>query len=366
MYLDVVKKFIREALECSVFVSPRDPGLTFEEIHEIGARLKYQPGEINDARAGMSLLSVARGSKRLAPEQHTTFSWKIYIPEDPEYRNFEAFDFVFTEISNLAKSVGVANAQIERRTLVERAVAQTILENDIEVTLTILLLAETLVEKDGMLRFKAALHGGPLPSQQLRDMPRSRRDSRTTILPIVKDVISRRTDGRPRHAEPFDAFAEHLDQLEYKHFRLWWAQMVSELRRSDIQSSSVSCCVLSAALVEGALTFVVKHARARQLGPFRSGDFDREPRHWRIEELVASAATGGDAGILDAGARSRADALIRSRQRIHAGRMLSEHPSGVPDLRPDEARDAKATAELVVRQILDWLEKFPPSLPSSP
>ena len=69
---------------------------------------------------------------------------------------------------------------------------------------------------------------------------------------------------------------------------------------------------------------------------------------------------------MDAAARNRADALIRSRQRIHAGRMLSEHPSGVPDLRPDEARDSKTTAELVVRRILDWLEKFPPSPPSSP
>jgi len=29
--------------------------------------------------------------------------------------------------------------------------------------------------------------------------------------------------------------------------------------------------VLAAALVEGALTFVVKHARSKQAGPFRSG-----------------------------------------------------------------------------------------------
>jgi hypothetical protein len=41
--------------------------------------------------------------------------------------------------------------------------------------------------------------------------------------------------------------------------------------------------------------------------------------------------------------------------------MLSEYPGGVPDLRPDEARDAKATAEVVVRSVLDWLEKYPPT-----
>jgi len=44
---------------------------------------------------------------------------------------------------------------------------------------------------------------------------------------------------------------------------------------------------------------------------------------------------------------------------IHAGRMLSDYPAGPPDLRPDEARDAKATAELVVRAVLEWLQKNP-------
>jgi hypothetical protein len=40
--------------------------------------------------------------------------------------------------------------------------------------------------------------------------------------------------------------------------------------------------------------------------------------------------------------------------------MLSEFPDGVPDIRPEEARDARATAEHVVRHVLDWLQKFPP------
>ncbi len=35
--------------------------------------------------------------------------------------------------------------------------------------------------------------------------------------------------------------------------------------------------------------------------------------------------------------------------------MLSLHPHGPPDLRPEEAREAKAIAELVVRNVLDWL-----------
>ena len=86
------------------------------------------------------------------------------------------------------------------------------------------------------------------------------------------------------------------------------------------------------------------------------------PRTWKIDDLVASAARGGDSAILDEPTRMRAVGLINARQRIHAGRMLSEFPTGsAPDLRPDEARDAKATAEQVVRRVLDWLERYPPA-----
>ncbi len=73
---------------------------------------------------------------------------------------------------------------------------------------------------------------------------------------------------------------------------------------------------------------------------------------------MRSAASGGSEAIFSPQVKARAETLIRTRQRIHAGRMLSEHPGGPPDLRPDEARDAKGTAEQVVRSILDWLERM--------
>jgi hypothetical protein len=81
----------------------------------------------------------------------------------------------------------------------------------------------------------------------------------------------------------------------------------------------------AAALVEGALTFVVKYARTKQIGPFGSSNFERGPHTWRIDDLVSSAASGGPLGILDRATRS------------------------------------ERTAELVVRSVLDWLERFPPS-----
>ena len=109
------------------------------------------------------------------------------------------------------------------------------------------------------------------------------------------------------------------------------------------------------------MAFILTHARKLDLAVFRSSDFERDPRSWSINALVASAASGGESAVLDAPAKARAETLCRTRQRIHAGRMLSEHPAGVPDLKPEEARDAKATAELVVRRILDWLVMYPPT-----
>jgi hypothetical protein len=41
--------------------------------------------------------------------------------------------------------------------------------------------------------------------------------------------------------------------------------------------------------------------------------------------------------------------------------MLSAFPTGVADLRPEEAREAQRTADTVVRRVMDWLLKYPPA-----
>jgi hypothetical protein len=48
--------------------------------------------------------------------------------------------------------------------------------------------------------------------------------------PIVLDLIALQDDGRPTASEPFDAFADELERLGHKPFRLWWNELVSELR----------------------------------------------------------------------------------------------------------------------------------------
>jgi hypothetical protein len=280
---------------------------------------------------------------------------------EPDYRNVVAFDFMHSQMNALIKSEGARNARLDRSVLVGRAVVEKIPANDIEAAITISLLCGVFVEKGNLLSSKHGLAVEPLPSAQAQTIIRTRdRDARERVFSIVKDVLGRRTDGRPKHAESLDAFPEALDRLGYGHFRLWWIQTVAELRSANYATAPVSSLVLAAALVEGSLTFVVAHARRTGLAVFRSHDFDGEPHTWKIDKLIKSAATGGETAILDEPSRHRASTLALARQRIHAGRMLADFPRGAPDLRPEESREAKAIAEQVVRRVLDWLGRYPP------
>jgi hypothetical protein len=355
--------FLCAAVECSVYAAPLEPGLTFDELLEVGKRAGLQPGEIGDGISRVAF-EYFGGSPRFRPDERiTVLTWDIYVhAEEPDYRNFAALDFVMSQFNEVIRSQGRHGAKLERAMIVERAAAQGIARNAVEVELTILILTGHLVDKNGVLTSRHGLVCDPLPSVHRRNhsaQPAIRKPMRRQAYPIVKDVVERRVDGRLRHAEPFDAFADALTVLGYGMFRMWWIQMVSELRQSGIATCPASVLVISAALVEGVLTFVVKHGRSLDLGTFKSKDFDADPRTWKIDDLVNSAARGGDAAILERRIQDRANRLIQVRQRIHAGRMLSEYPSGPPDLRPDEAREAKETAEQVVRAVLDWLQEHP-------
>lgn len=352
-------KLLTAAVECSIFIAPTDYGLTFDELKEVALRLGIRPGEFSDAID--SATSTDPNSRRYIPPQHYLHSLVFFTREDPEYRNPAAFDFVILALNERVREDGRQRAQLHRSVVVERAVSAGLARHDVELAVTYMLLASMLVQDQQTLHFPH--YNGEmqqLPSQRYamnhtaKAMP-----ARARVYSHVQDVIARRTDGRPKQAEPLDAFADELDRLGVGQFKLWWVQTVGEMRKLQPTSTPVATAVLAAALVEGALTFAAKHARTNNLPAFKSKDFDREPRHWKVDDLANSAASGGPDAVLDLQNKARIDLLIRTRQRIHAGRMLAEYPAGVPDLRPEEARDAKATADAAVRAVLDWLQKQP-------
>ena len=353
--------FIRQALECSVYAAPRQPGLTYQELMEAGARRSLKTGEIEDAIQLAQL--IPNKERRLLPDQHVRQMWMMFGTPLPEPLGaIEAYDFVVTELKEAVREFGAQRAKLDRDVIVQRGGGTGLSRHDMEVAISFMVLAGQLIEKDGTILFLPGLGQYLLPSLQnhQRRIPKNATltQAREETLALVKDIVERRSDGRQRSIEPLVAFADELDKLGHSHFRMWWQQTAGELLRCDPQTSPTAMSVLAAALVEGALAFTVKYARSLSLSVLGSNTLDGPPRNWKIEELIKGASHGTDA-ILDAATRQRVEALFVVRQRIHPGRMLSDFPQGAPDLKPEAARDSKATSELVARCVIEWLQLHP-------
>jgi hypothetical protein len=352
---------LRAAVEASVFVAPTDHGLTVEELIEVAGKLGLGRGEVTDNLRYAALQRASEGRLVLNSQAAQHVAVPVHR-HDPENRDIKAFDFLYQELNAIAKDGGIRNATIERRVLLERARRSGVSTHGLEVAIAFNILSGFLVEDEIGIRY-------PNTQQQLRVPPSSSfeppgapnhvlaQPDRSRAMPVVRDVIERRTDGRPRHAEALPAFAEYLHSLGYGDFRMWWTQLASELSSTNATTSPVTAIVLSAALVEGALIFVVKRARGLNIGLFGSNEFDGASRSWKLKDLINGAARGSDP-ILPNLLKVKVETLAQTRQRIHAGAMLEEFPTGgAPDLRPEDAREAKSVAEQVVRAVIDWLHQ---------
>ncbi|MGO9836817.1 MAG: hypothetical protein ACLP1X_21700, partial [Polyangiaceae bacterium] len=144
-----IAKVVKTALECSVYVAPRQPGLTHEELFEVGKRVGLERGEIIDVLQGIAAQPYF-GDARLLPAR--TIIWSQFnFPEEPEYRNVDAFDFVSATLKSIARTETAARAQIDRAVLVAQAVSRGIPERDVEAAIAIMVIDEHLVETDGVL-----------------------------------------------------------------------------------------------------------------------------------------------------------------------------------------------------------------------
>jgi hypothetical protein len=368
MQLIHIDTSITDALECSVFLSPRDPGLTVDELIEVGSRLQLQRGEILDSIGRIRSQGYAWGPRIQLPKN--TMLTQFFIGLDPDYRNPAAFDFVATHLREIGRRETMQNARAPRDVIVASAEAAGLQRDDVEAAITLYLHEGILLEDDGFIAFapgRGATIG--LPSQLGHSANRVGKRARPymgRLREAVQDVIRRRQDGRPPFAEPLPVFEARLESLGHGRFQKWWTVTCSELRQANPAFAPITVCVLAAALAEGALTFVVKHARALSSPTLASKTFDGPPNQWSFADLLKSAAAGGTDAIFDQDARARADRLFVIRQRIHAGRLLAEVPTGpIPDTRPEEAREALQSLDVVVRRILDWLDRHPVTAPSS-
>jgi hypothetical protein len=359
--MNEINRFIEEAIECSIYVSPRDIGLTPSEILEAAKQVGFRSGETEDALAPR--LAGRFTSEKCIPAEHQflfgSMSADFNTLYDPDFRDFEAFAFVRREMLELAKEVRAVNAVLPRDTLVERGVAKGLDRHALDIATTITVLAGAFKERDGMISPANTMYA--LPTQQISSGRQRVRTPRPTLLKthtIVRDIVERRTDGRPKASDPLDAFELCLSTIGHERFRAWWIQQRAELRLAG-PSQPTTQLVLAASLAEAALAFVVP--RVHKNGLMTCLELAK-PRTWRFDDLIKGAKSSNPTldPILDDPTAVRALQLNGTRQRIHAGYLIDQVPNGpVPDLRPEQAKDGIQTAELLIRKVVDWLSRHP-------
>ncbi|MGC1779927.1 MAG: nucleotide-binding protein [Xanthobacteraceae bacterium] len=199
-----VESFFSGALECSIYLAPKEPGLTHDELQDVGKKAGFLKGEIEDAITKVGQQSFDGISRRLLPNQgFITLMGTLLVRKNPEYRNISAFDFVYSQLNYIIRAEGIRNAQIDRKVVVERAIAQNIPGLDVEAAITIMVMCKQLAEKNNQLRPAGlASNYEQLPSQQRAPtMNVQHSEERERAYSLVREIIERRSDGQPPKAK---------------------------------------------------------------------------------------------------------------------------------------------------------------------
>lgn len=141
MPLQEVVQLLQAAIEASVYIAPTEPGLTATELYELGTRLGLKEGEIGDAMPRVASEYFGGRDRLLLDEPLWAMPGQLIFREEPDLRNPDAFDFVVSQLNNLAREVGSGKAQLDRSIMVDRAVAEAIPRHDVEVAITLMVLS---------------------------------------------------------------------------------------------------------------------------------------------------------------------------------------------------------------------------------
>jgi hypothetical protein len=361
-------ELIKDAVYASVYVEPAAHGLTHDELLQVAERLGVPHGT-----ASASIESVYRGgmighdgSGRLVlrPEGygHHETTWPMF-KRTGDRRNPAAYDAIDRTLQKIVADVGEHAAALTRDVLLARVIQSSgIAEEDIQAAVTFMRLGGQLIDDGDKLRLAYPHAEQPSRVQQYqRAYPKPQAADLGPIFSVVTDVIRRRQPGVAKHPEPVIAFEKHIASLgkDYEYFAQWWRFLRNELALMTEEMPTARITHL-AALAEGALALVVE--KGRSVGGSMSEKLNPDdPTQWKFQHLIAAAKTGKPAIIKDEALAQECLTLNRVRQRIHAGRLLAERGNyPLPDAKPEEARQAKATTDKLIRAVLEWLEAIEP------
>ena len=350
-----VGSFVYDAIAASVFVEPDAPGLTLEEFIEVGGVFDLRRGELQDH---LNRQVENRSGARWIPGDmaHELISFPGGFRPDP--RNFAAFHFVYERFVEAAREHGADGCWLLPDVVVAEGVSATVTEHDVRVALAAFRWARQLEVGSRGIRPRNGRWSWASPEVQRKQSGGNGPPDAdwAKLVTVVRDLVSRRTDGRPRSPNARVAFTDALSSIGHAHLQLWWRQLTSELSTLQPSTHPTSIIVIAAALAEGALAALVTHAKASGLTMTEVKD---DPLQWKLAELVRQAKRG-TVPLLDDDLGRRCLELSEIRQRVHAGRLITKDPTRIaPDLRPEESQRATETLDRLLRRILDWLALHP-------
>jgi len=349
-----VEVFFKDAIVASVYADPENPGTTLSELQELAKHVDIGAGELSDY-----VRSYARNYSEGRYVPNLSFAETNFIQRiEPDYRNPEAFDFVLDQLKRIARDAGMAKATMQRDALVALAEAENLRGFDLKVAI-VWLAAHSMVAIDGnevRLTMTGSNYVGAVKqtnrhySDNVRKRPYLDR-----CLHYLRELRAQADTGRPAAENVLELFDHKLDSIGQGDFRVWWAQVRRELVQADAHNAHLMVTVLSAVLVEGALSLVVKQAQAD--GRSMTKHLDTDLKKWRFEHLIQLAKSGQDA-IFKQHVADRCTRLNEFRKRIHVGALLDGSTwAHRYDARADEATEAKETAKIAIRAILDWVKR---------
>jgi hypothetical protein len=354
-----LREWVTNVLLAAVFADPENPWLTLEELREAARPEGFGSAEVHQLARALST-NDGRHFQSLATSVFTgILMFDEQWEDDP--RDRATFQFVWDQFTALIREHGLPRTSIPQSVLLERARTSGLIREQAHVAIAALIIQESLVLEDGVLRCVKPLMASPR-DQLSGGISRNtgRRYPVTAALAPIRDLVARRGDGRPLSTNPIQAFGPVFTRLVGETRRIWWEQEVNELLTLNPQTHPTKILVGAASLIEGAFSALVGTARKLTGGTaFAGRDYDKPARSWKLEDLL-KAAKHPSAMILDEKLYQAADRLNTDRQRIHFARFLMDDNVIRLDIKPHEAEDAINLTKRVLAAIMEWLSAREP------
>ena len=144
-----IKRLLEAAVEASLYIQPAEHGLTHAELLEIATRAGFGEGEVRDALPSATIEHRGEGpyryqfSKILA----SVFLLDFGAEQDPDFRNIEAFQFVFDTFEDARKRLGKGFPSYSLDNIRAKAEQAGLETRDVEVAVMAYLLVGQLKDR---------------------------------------------------------------------------------------------------------------------------------------------------------------------------------------------------------------------------